>query len=184
MRYILSEENYNTNLPFKFKEREIYKFNNWYTDGVSLIDSSKVDLTDLVLFKELNETQFNSALAKFIKKENLQRVLNNRYEVTFSDVAIKNWALAETQKTDTLIDSFYLNHISPYEVFYNNDKFYLFYLNEACEDMGINFDSYMFIGLIAGIDIDDRTNFLFPVSTLDYLRRIKKLNRYYNEVLK
>lgn len=183
MKYILSEENYNTDIPFKFKEREIYKFGSWYTDGVSLIDSSKADIK-IETYKELDEKQFNSALGKFIKKENLQRVLNSRYEVTFSDVAIKNWALAETQKTDTLIDSFYLNYISPYEVFYNNDKFYLFYLNEACEDMGINFDSYMFIGLIAGIDINDRTNFLFPVSTLDYLRRIKKLNRYYNEVLK
>lgn len=183
MRYILSEENYNTNIPFKFKEREIFKFNNWYTDGVSLIDSSKVDIK-IEEYKELSETQFNSAINKFIRKENLQRVLNSKYEVTFSDVALKTWALAETQKTDTLIDSFYLNYIFPYEVFYNNDKFYLFYLNEACEDMGINFDSYMFLGLIAGIDIDDKTNFLFPISTLDYLRRLKKLNRYYKEVIK
>lgn len=181
----LSEEDYNTDVYFKLKCDNVYKYKNWITDGYSRIDTTKVDIRyNFLNTKELEERMFNDTIKKAIKKEHLEKILNTKHLVKFSDVSLKGYTLASTEKTDTLIDSFYIPYIKCLDVFYKDNIFYLFYENEAEPSMGIDFDSEMFIGMIMGIDINERKNEVVNFSTLDILRKLKRLNEYYQELRK
>ena len=181
-KLILSEENYNTDLDFRFKNEKLYQFQNWITDGYCCIDMNKMDLGILSNIAKLEEWQFNTSIKKYIQKDHLKRILNTKYLVNFSDVSLKNYTLASNDKVDTLIDTYYVDYIKCLDVFYKDNTFYLFYENEAEPMMDIDYDSEMFIGLIKGIDINEYKNVVTIFSTLDIFRKLKRLNEYYKEL--
>ena len=120
-------------------------------------------------------------LTKLISKENLKKVLKTENEVSFSNISLYNFTLATTEKTCTLIDSAYYKFVRSFEVFFYEDIFYFFELCEAEESIGIDFDSYMFLGFVAGIKIDTKRSLFEKYSTVEIINQLKYLQRYYEE---
>lgn len=166
VQLILSEENFQTGLKFKFINSPLFQHNEWITDGIIYIDSNKIQIMKEEPLMSL-DTKFLSVVSKYINKNNLNLILNTRYNVEFSDISYLNWTLASTKETDTLINHYYVDWFRELEVFYKDNIFYLFYLLEADEDIGVDFDSYMFIGILAGVNSTDKT-----------VQRIKLLEQY------
>lgn len=171
-KLILSDECFNTDYYFFSDKINLYTFNYYITDGIFLIDTMKMNCVKEHTVIDVPITKMNH-LKKLISKENLKKVLKTENEVSFSNISLYNYTLATTEKTYTLIDSVYYNFIKRFEVFFYKDNFYFFELCEAEESMGINFDSYMFLGLVAGIKIDNKKSLFQKHSTVEIINQLK-----------
>ena len=178
----LSDECFNTGLDFNFPHDTLYRYDYYVTDGYSLVDTMKININQNRTFIDLKEYQFNSAIKNKISPKNLKRVLNTKNLVDFSDVQLKGFCLAITDKIDTLFNSKYYDSIRSFEVFFYKDDFYFFEFCKAEPEMDIYFNSYMFVGLVRGMEIDDKKYFYYHNdSTLGILKKLKDLHRYYEE---
>lgn len=177
-KLILSDECFNIDYDLFPNKRELFSFDYYITDGIFIIDTMKMNCVKEHTVIDVPITQINH-LKKFISKENLKEVLKTENEVSFSNISLYNYTLATTEKKCTLIDSIYYNFIKSFEVFFYEDNFYFFQLCEAEESMGIDFDSYMFLGIVAGIKIDNRKSLFQKYSTVEIINQLKDLHRYY-----
>ena len=179
-KLILSDECFNIDHDFFSDKRNLYTFNDYITDGIFLIDTMKMNCVKEHNIIDVPITKINH-LTKLISKENLKKVLKIENEVSFSNISLYNYTLATTGKKCTLINSIYYNFIKSFEVFFYEDFFYFFELCEAIESMGIDFDSYMFLGIVAGIKIDSRKGLFQKHSTIEIINQLKDLQKYHKE---
>lgn len=151
---ILSEENYDYGIDIEFKPSKngLYQYRNWLTDGWMLLDTDKIHKGVILGTKELTKGMYDSAIAPFINKEYLKTVLNKKNRVRFSAISYNGLTLAEIgNKKYRVLDSFMAEQIASLECFFKDDKYFFFAFNEAEEEAGIDFDSYMFLGLVMGM---------------------------------
>lgn len=150
-KLILSKEVYDADNKLQFKKRKLYKYDNYFTDGEMVIDFRKnFIVVGEYHITDLTENQFNSVIKPFVDEEYINKVLNFKNKVELSNITYKGNGLLMNNKKDHLIGSYYANELKGLELFYYQDKIYFFEYNTAEPEMGIDFDSYMFIGFVMG----------------------------------
>lgn len=171
MDYILSKESYDADNEIGFRlvqsSPHIYRYGKYYSDGEMVIDTDKNYYhSDKV--QDLTEQQFETTIKPLVRDEYLQNnVLKEENYVEFSDIAYKNVCLLKG-KNNHLINSFYYNELRNLELFWYDEKIFFFEYLEAEESAGIDFDSYMFIGVVMGI----KENSNFSKKTLETLEKL------------
>lgn len=173
-KLILSEENYEYGLDIEFKPSKngLYQYRQWLTDGWLLLDTQKTYKGQILGVKTITKDTYNSTIEPFVNKEYLQDVLQEKNRVEFSDISYKGYTLAKIGKKERCIDSYFAEQIKCLECFFKDDKYFFFALNEANETIDIDFDSYMFMGLVMGMKNNKYTK--------DVITILSKLDKYLN----
>ena len=176
---ILSDEVYDIEYDINFRNRDLISFENienYLTDGEMVLDIRKNYINkNLYHIRQLEEYKFNALIKPFIEKEYLKKVLQIKNMVGLSPITYRGNGLLRSCINDHLIGSYYVNELQCLQLFYYENKIFFFVLNEANEDMGINHDSYMFIGFVMGC------NEVSP-KTKENLTILKELQSYLNSM--
>lgn len=174
---ILSKEVYDPQYKINFRHKNLMCFKNqenYLTDGEMVLDVRKNYISRSEYYiKELEEYKFDAVVAPYITDEYLKKVLQRKNYVTLSKITYDGNGLLRSSVKDHLIGEYYAIELRDFELFYYENKIYFFVLNEADNEAGIVFDSYMFIGFVMGCKEDTNNS----KDRLDILQELQsKLN--------
>ena len=169
-KLILSKECYDAENELKFRNFfKLYKYEYFVTDGELLIDT-RTNYYPLENITSLDKWQFESAISPYIQESVLKKVLNEKNYVIVAPISYDGVTLLEGKKNH-LILNYYADQLKHLCLFYYDQKIYIFEYCEAEPSMEIDFDSYMFIGFVMGIDEKKcKNNLLVLEKLISYLR--------------
>ena len=156
-QYKLSNEHFNNDIDFAFTE-DLLRYGHYITNGEMVIDERTAEVRGNVV-KNLKEWQYNASIEPIINEKRLKKVLDSKYYVETTPIALNNLFLAFNEKENikVLMGAKYANMTDLLYIFYYEDVFYCFDLLNADEEAGVDEDAYMFVCAFMRVQARDNT---------------------------